>query len=458
MKIIDKQTIRIPVILSFALVLFSVIVYLFFSYFRKQELTSYLQITAINRAKLIFEKNVNPKQFSDADRDLKESAYLQEQFTYYDSLGNVVYKSTNAIPHLTPNILKKVLSQKIILEKDEYERIFFAYRENKQSKLYIFEASAYDTAGFNKQTKLLYTLVFSTLILIALMAFSTRYFIRKDLKPLGNIAKRMKSISSKNLQNRIPEADLDNEIGNMAHTFNELLDRLDAAYTQQRNFVSYATHELRTPLAILLGNTQVTLMKTRNTEEYIETLNNFELDINNMINLMNSLLELARMNADSQSVPFTDVRVDDLLWQTSGIVKKKKPEYKINIEFADMPEYDEALIINGNAELMALVFRNLMENGCKYSPKQEVEVKILFDENNIILDFVDEGVGMSAKEMEHIYEAFYRTEKTKEISGHGIGLPLTKRIVEIHTGTITVKSVEGEGSTFRVSFPIKPLS
>lgn len=455
MRIVDKQTFRIPVILGIALVVFSTTVYTFFTYFRENEFYSYLQSTAINRSKMIFDEGVDSKHFKSLDEDIKESAYLQKQYVIYDSVGTVLYKSSFAVPHLNESMKKTVFETKIEFKKDGFERIFFINRHKKNQRTFIIEASGYDMAGFNRQEKLLYTLVLCTIILICLIVFTTRYYIRKDLNPIGNIANRMRSISSKNLQNRIPEADLDNEIGDMAHTFNDLLDRLDAAYSQQLNFVSYATHELRTPLAILLGNTQVTLMKIRNSKEYIDTLNNFESDINNMINLMNSLLELARMNADSQSVPFTDVRVDDLLWQTSSMVKKKKPEYKINIGFEEMPEYEDALIINGNAELITLVFRNLMENGCKYSPKHEVEVKILFDDKNILIDFIDEGVGMSAEEMEHIYEAFYRTEKTKEISGHGIGLPLTKRIVDIHLGILTVKSVEGEGSTFRLALPLK---
>jgi signal transduction histidine kinase len=267
----------------------------------------------------------------------------------------------------------------------------------------------------------------------------------------------MKKISSKNLQSRIPESNLDNEIGQMANTFNDLLDRLDYAYTQQRNFMSYVTHELRTPLSILLGNAQVTLMKVRSVEEYKQTVENFQVDIKNMINLVNSLLELARMNADAQSVPFTEVRVDEVLWAASDLVKKNQPEYQINIEFDQIPDNDETMIVSGNAELLLLVFRNLMENACKYSNNNRVEAKISYDKNKLKIDFIDQGVGMTQLEAEHIFEAFYRNEKTKDISGHGIGLPLTQRIVEIHSGKISVQSAEGTGSVFTLEFPIKTL-
>lgn len=455
MKIVDKQTIRIPLVLIIALFIFSVTIYLFFIYFREFEFYAYLQSTSINRSKMLFDEGINAKQYNSIDVDLKESAYIQKQYIIYDSTGKVLYKSSNAIPHLTDKSKKEVLKGKITFKKDGFEKILFTSTENKHHKLYIYEASGYDLAGFKRQEKLLYTLVLSSLFLIALIIFITRFYIRKDLKPIGKIANRMREISSKNLQKRVPEADLKNEIGVMAHTFNELLDRLEASYIQQQNFVSYATHELRTPLSILLGNAQVTLMKDRSTEEYKQTVENFQYDINNMINLVNSLLELARMNADAQSVPFNEVRVDEVLWAASDSLRQKKTDYKINIGFVEIPENDEAMIVNGNAELLLLVFRNLMENACKYSKNHEVAVKIQFKESNILLDFIDEGVGMSAAEIEHIFEAFYRTEKTKDISGHGVGLPLSKRVVEIHQGKISVQSIVGKGSTFSVELPTK---
>ncbi|AFK04911.1 integral membrane sensor signal transduction histidine kinase [Emticicia oligotrophica DSM 17448] len=456
MKIVDKQTIRIPTILSVALIIFSANIYLFYSNFRENEFYLYLRNNAISIEKMIIDKGLSGEDVRTMD-DMKENIYTQEQFIIYDSTGTVIFKSRYAVNHLTDNLLKEVYKHEVEFKKDGYERTIFLSRNNKYKRLLVIEAAGYDLSGFNKQRNLLYILIISSVLLISIITLTTRYYIRTDLRPIGEIAKRMKKISSKNLQSRIPEADLDNEIGQMAHTFNDLLDRLDNSYTQQRNFVSYVTHELRTPLSILLGNAQVTLMKERTVEEYKQTVENFQVDINNMINLVNSLLELARMNADAQSVPFVEVRVDEVLWAASDIVKKNQPEYHINVEFEQIPENDEQMIVSGNAELLVLVFRNLMENACKYSADKRVEAKILYEKNSIRIDFIDKGVGMSSSETEHIFEPFYRNEKTKEISGHGIGLPLTKRIVEIHSGKISVLSEEGVGSIFTVELPVKQL-
>ncbi|CAH0995541.1 Adaptive-response sensory-kinase SasA [Emticicia aquatica] len=454
MQIVDKQTLRIPTILSIALIIFSTNIYLFYSNFRENEFYLYLRNNAITIEKMIVNKGISGEYIMMMD-DMKENIYTKEQFVIYDSTGTIIFKSRYAIPHLTAARKREVFSRELEFKKDGYERTIFLSRNNKFKKLLIIEAAGFDLSGFNKQRNLLYILILNSVTLITIITLTTRYFIRKDLRPIGVIAKRMKRISSKNLQQRIPESNLDNEIGQMAHTFNDLLDRLDESYTQQRNFVSYVTHELRTPLSILLGNAQVTLMKDRTAEEYKHTVENFQYDINNMISLVNSLLELARMNADAQSVPFYEVRIDEVLWGASDIVKKNQANYYINIEFEEIPENDEAMIVSGNAELLILVFRNLMENACKYSINQKVLVKIYSQNEKIILEFIDEGVGMTSSEMEHIFDPFYRNEKTKEISGHGIGLPLTKRILEIHSGNIRVQSTEGVGSIFTVELPTK---
>ncbi len=455
MKIVDKQTIRIPLILTAALISFATGIYVFFSYFREQEFYAYLQSTAITRSRLIFDAGVTADQFKAVDVDLKESAYLLHQYIIYDTLGNILYTSKNAKPHLDEKYKKLLFKTPLKFEKDGFERTLFLNKENAKHQTFILEAAGYDMAGFQKQKSLLLNLLIASGLLILIIVVVSRYFIKKDLKPLGKIADRMRKISSKNLHDRLPEAKLRNEIGQMSVTFNSLLDRLETSYAQQLNFVSYVTHELRTPLAILLGNAQVTLMKQRNVEEYKQTINEFLVDINSMTDLTNNLLDLARMNADSQSISFIKLRIDEIVFNAAESLKRKKPECIINIEFEEIHESEEDFWLEGNSELLTLAMRNLMENGCKYSHFQPIEVKIGSFNHTILIKIIDKGMGISDDEQKNIFEAFYRSQKNLNISGHGIGLPLTKRIIEIHSGAISIQSTIGEGTTFTVELPSK---
>ena len=216
--------------------------------------------------------------------------------------------------------------------------------------------------------------------------------------------------------------------------------------------MSYVTHELRTPLTIMQGQTEVTLMKDRSEIEYKNALESIKGEVQDMIKLVNELLELVRANADAHLIDLQPIRVDDLLWQARGQLLQKKPQYTIEVGFDEFPDSEE-ITVNGNAALLKMAFMNLMENACKYSNEPYVSVFIHTRKKEVEIRFVDNGFGISDKDLEHIFEPFYRSLTTKEVSGHGIGLPLTKRIIEIHLGKISIESQAEQGTNVMLVLP-----
>jgi signal transduction histidine kinase len=262
----------------------------------------------------------------------------------------------------------------------------------------------------------------------------------------------MEQITAHDSNKRLPEASLQDEVGQMARTFNDLLDRLEFAYSQQRNFVSYVTHELRTPLTIMQGQAEVALMKERTNEEYSQALESVKAEVQDMIKLVNELLELVRANADAHLVDLRQVRVDDLIWQARGQLIQKKPHYEINVSFEEVPD-SEDITVMGNGALLKMAFMNLMENACKYSTEPICHVTIHASKKELEVRVIDHGTGISEEDLQHIFEPFYRSVNTHEVSGHGIGLPLTKRIIEIHRGKISIESEVGKGSIIIIILP-----
>ncbi len=452
MRIVQKHSISMSFLLITGLTLFSINIYWFYSHYREDDFYLRLRQAALNLEQLIFTKGINRQQLQLVEA-LQEEPYNQRQLIIYDSTGSILFKTQGAIAHLTTKRKAEVFRNEVEFRKDGYERTLFLSRNNPAKQLLILEAAGYDVSGFAKQRNLRNTLIAGSVVLILLQGLASGYFIRRDLSPLHQIASHMHAFSSTSFHQRLSEASLSNEIGQMARAFNELLDRLEHAYLQQLHFVSYASHELRTPLAILLSNAQVTLLKQRTTQEYIQTLEAFQDDVNQMIALVNNLLELARLNAQAQSVAMVSLRLDEQLWSAADLLRQNRPEYHLSLDFETVPDSDEAISVQGNARLLTLAFKNLMENACKYSPNQKVQVRIRFSENQIHVDFSDEGMGISETELEHIFDAFYRTPGTSEKSGYGLGLPLVKRILEIHQGRIQVHSVVGQGSVFTVTLP-----
>lgn len=452
MKIVDRQPLRASLIVSILFGAFSIVIYNFYADFRQKEFLKILKQNAISRERLLADSTSLSPEILERIETNSEFRMKGEATGIYDTSGKAIYVSS-AERQLAPSLLKKVLRKKeVAIDSLDIDRILFLYEVPETHQKVILSATAIDDFGYAKQERLRDLLIVGTFIAIIVIILMMRFFVKRDVRPIGQIADRMEQITAHDSNKRLPEASLQDEVGQMARTFNDLLDRLEFAYTQQRNFVSYVTHELRTPLTIMQGQAEVALMKDRTNEEYQQALDSVKAEVQDMIKLVNELLELVRANADAHLVDLRQVRVDDLLWQARGQLIQKKPHYEINVSFEEVPESEE-ITVTGNGALLKMAFMNLMENACKYSLEPVCQVMIHTRKKEVEVRFIDQGTGIAEEDLEHIFEPFYRSVNTHDVSGHGIGLPLTKRIIEIHRGKISIESEVGHGSTIIIILP-----
>lgn len=452
MKIVDRQPLRASLIVSILFGAFSIVIYNFYADFRQKEFLKILKQNAISRERLLADSTSLSPEILERIETNSEFRMKGEATGIYDTSGKAIYVSS-AERQLAPSLLKKVLRKKeVAIDSLDIDRILFLYEVPETHQKVILSATAIDDFGYAKQERLRDLLIVGTFIAIIVIILMMRFFVKRDVRPIGQIADRMEQITAHDSNKRLPEASLQDEVGQMARTFNDLLDRLEFAYTQQRNFVSYVTHELRTPLTIMQGQAEVALMKDRTNEEYQQALDSVKAEVQDMIKLVNELLELVRANADAHLVDLRQVRVDDLLWQARGQLIQKKPHYEINVSFEEVPESEE-ITVTGNGALLKMAFMNLMENACKYSLEPVCQVMIHTRKKEVEVRFIDHGTGIAEEDLEHIFEPFYRSVNTHDVSGHGIGLPLTKRIIEIHRGKISIESEVGYGSTIIIILP-----
>ena len=231
-----------------------------------------------------------------------------------------------------------------------------------------------------------------------------------------------------------------------------MLQRIEHSFVLQRDFVANASHELRTPVTIIIAEIDYLLMQTRNTDDYIKSLNTISEDLKNFNNTLNSLFVLTLASLERRNLDKEYLRIDELLILARNEIMKSHPEYFVDLDYSEIPDDENKLVIYGNENLLKIAFKNLIDNGCKYSGTKSVYVSFSF-ENGICIKFKDDGIGISANEFEQIFQPFYRG--TRSSKGHGLGLPLVKRIVELHSGDISVDSIVGKGSTFSVIFKFK---
>ncbi|MCX6227454.1 MAG: HAMP domain-containing sensor histidine kinase, partial [Bacteroidia bacterium] len=230
------------------------------------------------------------------------------------------------------------------------------------------------------------------------------------------------------------------EIARLSATFNKLLERLEASFKMQKSFIANASHELNTPLTVITGQLEVVLMKARTNQEYADTVTTVLSEIRNLNLLSKKLLLLAQASTELTGMNFSLLRIDDLLWQVRSEILSRSPEFSVQIEINEDIDDEDQLTVSGNEMLLKTAIANIMENGCKYSGNQSVVVSLSRISENLVIHFLDEGIGIPEHEIQMIFQPFYRSQSVKTSEGHGIGLSLAEKVITLHKGTLSVAS------------------
>jgi signal transduction histidine kinase len=236
----------------------------------------------------------------------------------------------------------------------------------------------------------------------------------------------------------------------LTETLNELLDRLQQSFEMQRRFISSASHELSTPLTSISSQLEVALQRTRSAGEYQKVMQSVYQDVHHLGKLIQTLLAFATISDIKGGIEINSIRIDEILMQIPGEIAKMNQEYIVKLDFDQLPENVEKLLVFGNAELLLTAVRNVVTNACKYSPDHLAKIKLTVESDQIIIAVRDNGKGISENNLKNIFQPFYRTEDSKSIAGFGVGLPLAYRIIKLHKGKIKVDSIVGKGTTVSI--------
>ncbi len=272
------------------------------------------------------------------------------------------------------------------------------------------------------------------------------------MRPLKDISATASRISAGNLSERINVADTENELGQLASVLNSTFARLEAAFDQQKQFTADASHELRTPIAVLVSETQTALARQRSASEYRETIEACLDTAQQMRRLTESLLELTRFDAGQEQIQHEPVGLAEITRASAELVRPLAAENGVQIH-CDLAPVE----VTGDAVRVGQVITNLLTNAIRYNkPNGEVRVRIHAERGSAILTLTDTGEGIAAEDLPHIFERFYRADKSRSGSQGrtGLGLAICKAIVDAHGGSIEVSSEPGAGTTFTVRLPL----
>ena len=302
-----------------------------------------------------------------------------------------------------------------------------------------------------------YLLLFAPLLLLA--ASAVGYWLsRRALSPVDAITRTAREISGTNLGNRLERLQTRDELQRLSDTLNDMLSRIEAAFEQVSRFTADASHELRTPIALIRAEAEIALRKSRDEAEYREALRHILLEAERTSSLVETLLSLARADAGREVLDLQPVNLREIVQSAARhwrpLIAAQNLQFRENIA-------ERAFLVLADRPALSRLLNVLLDNAVKYTPGPgSIELTLEEKDGKAIVGIRDTGIGISAEDQPKIFERFYRADKARspETGGAGLGLAIARWIVKQHRGSVRVQSSPGNGSTFLVELPLQPAA
>jgi len=275
----------------------------------------------------------------------------------------------------------------------------------------------------------------------------------KSLSPIVAMTVQAQLIGTENMHERLRVANPNDELGSLTIVFNQLLDRLETSFESMRRFMADASHELRTPIAIIRGEADVSLSKERQTEEYKDALTTIQDESRRLTRIVDDLMALSRANTGERLLKVENIYLNDVVDECVHGMQVIANTKGIALTNESQPD----IAFKGDEELLRRMIMNLLDNAIKYNtPAGRVKITLKSENSHAKISVADTGIGIPAEAASQVFDRFYRVDQSRSRSagGSGLGLAIAKWIAEAHQGTINLASDPGKGSTFTVSLPL----
>jgi len=291
-------------------------------------------------------------------------------------------------------------------------------------------------------------------LLVFLAALLGYWLSGRSLAPVNRIIATAESIGAQNLSKRLDVPRAKDELQRLTLTLNAMLARIESSFNKIKQFTADASHDLRTPVAVIRTSAELALRKPRTPVEYREALHNILSTSVETSELLENLLSLARTDAGALSVELRPLELGLHVRkvQQHAVLLSADKALEIQLQTPPDPVWVKADALSLDRLLLILV-----DNAIKYTPRGgHCEIALSQDGDNARISVSDSGIGIAREDLQHVFDRFYRADRarSKNVRGAGLGLAIARWITDIHGGKIAVESVPGAGSTFRVSLPV----
>jgi heavy metal sensor kinase len=296
-------------------------------------------------------------------------------------------------------------------------------------------------------------LLFSLPIFVAAAIGGGYVVITRALTPLGEMTRGAERITSRNLNERLTVVGTGDEVERLSVSLNRMIARLEESFQHISRFSADASHELRTPLTVLRGELELLLQRRADAEETRETIASALEEVDRLTKIVESLLAISRLDAGEGRMDRGRVDMGELVATTADQMRLLAEDKNISLRFVAQEKAE----VEGDRSRLKQVIVNLLDNAIKYTPENgTIQLKVSATNDSAVLEIEDNGAGIPAEALPHIFGRFYRVDKarSRQLGGTGLGLSIVKAICAAHGGKVEAQSKEGSGSCFRVELPL----
>ncbi len=428
-------------------------IYTLFAQYREEEFQQRQREKINTTLKFLTEFKEIDQSLIEAMDQLSIHDLYDEKLLIFDKSKTLVYSSIDDVPiTFSTQILDELSPANPSTEhKDGLYDVVGLYLE-RQEKAYYGISKAYDISGYLKLNYLKYVL-FLTLGGISFAVILVSYYLsRKITHSIDHVARQINDFKFNGQSNPIVATGSKDEISLLADRFNELMQRMNEAFAFQKHAVHHISHELKTPIAVLVSNFEK-IEKETDEIEIKEMINVQKENTKSLSEIINSLLEIAKAESGNDSLQ-TRVRIDELIFDLINEFNVLYPDFQFAIEYSDNSVNESNLTITANDRLMKAALSNLMLNCIKYSDDNRARITITTGEDRLTIDFTNHGSILLEKERQFLFQHFFRGENSQGTRGFGLGLVFINKILTLYSGKVSYSNNAADSNTFTISLPL----
>lgn len=400
------------------------------------------------------------------EKDLRNNAFSDNLISSISNpdINVAVYNKHNEVVFAngttTPKFRTFEGSQKVMKVKRNHRTILLTYQKvysSVNNKLTGYVVVANEMTYYNHlMSNLLHWMLVISIIAIIVFVATSYILVINVVKPIKDMSKVAKEVNADpNSEARIKKLNRDDELAELATSINLMLDRMQSYIEQQKQFVGDVSHELRTPVAVIEGHLNMLERWGKDDLQILdESIKASLQEADRMKHLIQEMLDLTRAEQIDVQYPYEITNVNETVRRVVSDLAMVHPDFNIQLDEDDLPDDTEIQIYHGHLEQLLVI---LIDNGIKYSTdRKQINVSAGVTKKEVSIIVQDFGEGIASEDQKKIFNRFYRVDKarTREKGGNGLGLSIAQKLVDSYKGSISVESVVGQGSQFKMRFPL----